>query len=598
MVSLVHRGAAAVLLAVAVAAGPGLSGPVTIRPTGQEALDDSLKGASLLLAAEQEERTSAQDLFAAARADYARFLGALYEAGYYSPVIHILIDGREAAAIAPLDAPAHISRVDVQIEPGPQFKFGRAEVAPVAKGTELPKEFTRGEPALSGLITQAAQAGVEGWRSSGHAKAAIAGQDIVANHPVAQLDAAVTLAPGPVVVFGNLIMQGYQRMRPRRLAKIAGLPTGKVFDPEELTRVRERLRRTGVFSAISLEEAKQLGPDNSMDITLSVAEQKPRRFGIGAEISSYDGAGISGYWMHRNLLGGAERLRVDGAISGIGSDSGTDYSLDFRLDRPATLTPDTNAFAEAGLARVKDPDFQIDKAYAGIGLSHIFSKDLKGDVALRYTYSREKSSTGTTVYKLISLPANITWDKRDNRTNAKHGFYLAGSATPFVGLSGTGSGAQIKGDARGYLSFGSDDRLTLAGRAQLGTVAGADISRVPSELRFWSGGGGTVRGQPYQSLGQAEITGAGLRTGAASLVALSAELRMDITDTIGAVAFVDAGLVSSGEFWSGDTASQSGAGLGVRYQTPIGPLRLDVAAPVSGKTGDGVQFYIGIGQAF
>lgn len=582
----------------AIWAGQALADPVEIRPTGDEDLDSRLSGASLLLAAQAEGRSDAQDLLAAARADYARLLGALYESGYYAPVINILIDGQQAALIAPLDAPATIRAVVVEVDPGPRFEFGRAELAPLAPGTELPEGFVTGAPALSGQVTQAAAAGVSGWRAVGHAKVAVAHEEIIANHPSARLNAVIGLAPGPVVVFGDLILRGHERMSPRRLAKIAGLPTGAVFDPAQLDLVRTRLRRTGVFSAISLEEAEALGPGNSMDITLNVVEQKPRRFGLGAEISTYDGAALSGYWLHRNLLGGGERFRVDAGVSGIGSSTGSDYNIDLRLDRPATLTPDTTAFAEAGLARVNDPDLRTDSAYAGLGFSHIFSEQLKADLALRYTYSHEVSDEGTESYRMISLPMSVTWDKRDEATDARRGFYLAGGATPFAGLSGTSSGAQIHGDARGYISFGADDRVTLAGRVQGAALTGADLSTTPSELHVWSGGGGTVRGQPYKSLGLAEITGATTRTGAASFAAISAELRFAVTDTIGAVAFADAGMVSAGDLWSGASASHAGAGLGLRYKTPIGPLRLDVAAPISGETGDGVQFYLGIGQAF
>ena len=115
-----------------------------------------------------------------------------------------------------------------------------------------------------------------------------------------------------------------------------GLPEGERFDPEEVEDVRKRLRRSGVFSAITLEEAETLNPDGSMDINLTVVEQKPRRIGAGFEISSTDGAMVSAYWMHRNLLGGGERLRIEGEVKDVGSDtSGKDerISISFNYRR-------------------------------------------------------------------------------------------------------------------------------------------------------------------------------------------------------------------------------------------------------------------------
>lgn len=587
-------------VAAALVASTGWAETVTLQPTGDAGLDRTLANASLLVAAQREGRTDAQELMAAAHSDYARMLAALYEAGHYAPVIHILVDGREAAQIAPLDAPRAVNRVQITVQPGPPYTFTRAEVAPLAPGTELPPGFAVGEPALSGLVGDAARAGVEGWRDVGHAKAEVAGQDIVASYPDAGLAAGITLAPGPAVTFGQLLMKGYDRMIPRRLHKIAGLPEGERFSPDALAKTRARLLRTGVFSAVSLSEAETLGPGNTMDVTLTVVEQKPRRLGFGAEISSDEGGMLSAYWMHRNLLGGAERLRVDGKISRIGTAGGADYSAKARLERPATITADTTAFAEVSAGRESDDFFVNRTAEATLGFSHIFSDTLTGSAALGYQYSKLSFDDESYIFSIINLPLSLTWDKRDNSANAKRGFYLSGNVTPYYGLRDAGSGAQLKGDARAYVSFGADDRFTLAGRAQLGTVVGSGIDNTPFDYLFFGGGGGSVRGQEYRSLGYAAVTGEGYNTGTLSLAALSGEVRADITDTIGAVAFVDAARVSLDSLWAGDSAWHAGAGVGVRYRTPIGPIRLDIAHPIGGgyDSGSGVQAYVGIGQAF
>ena len=131
---------------------------------------------------------------------------------------------------------------------------------------------------------------------------------------------------------------------------------------------------------------------------------------------------------------------------------------------------------------------------------------------------------------------------------------------------------------------------------QVGSIAGAALDTVPNDMRFFSGGGGTVRGQDYESLG---ITLNGEDSGGGSLFVLSAEARARVTDSIGVVAFADFGAVGADPFIEDWDNNQSGAGLGLRYLTPIGPLRVDVAVPVEGVTpADNYYFYIGIGQAF
>ena len=136
----------------------------------------------------------------------------------------------------------------------------------------------------------------------------------------------------------------------------------------------------------------------------------------------------------------------------------------------------------------------------------------------------------------------------------------------------------------------------LAGRAQLGALVGPDILDTPPDFLFYSGGGGTVRGQPFQSL--FVDLGGGRGIGGRSFVGVSGELRAKVTDRISLVGFADAGYIGEESFYDGSGAWHSGAGVGLRYDTTVGPIRLDVAGPVSGSTGDGVQVYIGIGQAF
>lgn len=578
-------------------------GPVDLqfRVQGADDLDRPLRNASLISGALSEGRTTGQDVLAAARGDYARLLGNLYDRGYYSAIINITLDGVEAAEIAPLDAPDIVRQVVVSIQAGPRFRFSRAAIAPLAPRTDLPAEYRQGEFAGTGTIRGAARAGVEGWRNVGHAKAEVADQEITADHVNTVVDSRIGLAPGPSVTFGQLNMRGYDRLDPRRLRKIAGLPEGARFDPDEVEDVRKRLRRSGVFSAITLEEAETLNPDGSMDINLTVVEQKPRRIGAGFEISSTDGAMVSAYWMHRNLLGGGERLRIEGEVKDIGSDtSGKDEQITLRIDRPATITPDTTAYVLTSLARMREEDYDEDTGIIGLGFNQIFSDRFTFDTAIQYQFSRVYDDLGETDFKVLALPTSVMWDARDNENNAKRGYYLQGDATPFKGFDGTDSGIRLLGEGRAFYSLGPEDRFTLAGRARLGSVLGSDIQNTPRNYLFFSGGGGTVRGQPYQSLGVEEITGPNgpIKTGGMSVANLSAEVRWQVRERIGVVAFADYGEVWAEDGWNGGSEWHSGAGIGVRYNTPIGPLRFDVAGPTGGDTGEGVQLYLGLGQAF
>lgn len=559
-------------------------------------LQTALIDASLVVAAKREDRTDAETVFAAALSDYARLLDTLYAEGYYGGVVNILVNGREAAEIPLLRAPERIDEVAINVVPGPPFRFGDARVGPLPPGTELPPEFRTGLRARAPAVRSAVEDGVDAWRAAGYAKVRTAGERVSANHRTATLDSVVALDPGPKVKFGTLIIETPSAVRASAIRRIAGLPEGDEFSPAAMERVADRLRRTGAFASVSLEEAEKLGPEGEMDILLSVADQKPRRFGFGAELSSLEGLTVSGFWMHRNIFGGAERLRFDGEVSNIGGEFGTDYRLGARLETPAPFGPNTVGFAFVGIERQDEPDFFSDQIELGFGVNRRFGDRIETEFSLDYLYSETEDDFGNRTFSLLKLPSKGTYARRDDALDPTEGYYVHAELTPFLGLNDTtGSGVRAYADARAYYGLDEENRFVLAGRFQFGSVAGAAINEVHPDFLFFSGGSGTVRGQPYQSL---DVDVGGNESGGRSFVGVSAELRARINDNFGAVAFFDAGYVGAESFYDGSGDWHSGAGLGLRYLTGIGPIRFDVAAPVSGDTGDGVQFYIGIGQAF
>lgn len=565
-------------------------------PASATGLDGQLRDASISVKTVEEEGVTTQDILAAARADYARMVGALYEVGRYGGVVSIKVDGREAADISPLATPSQIRQIVIQVQPGPLFRFSTTRIAPIAPETELPEGFRPGATAYSAVVGEAVDASVETWRNRGHAKVAIADQRITANHAGARLSAEVTLAPGPRLTFGDLVVTRQGAVRPDRIRDIAGLPTGKVYSPEEVRKASRRLRRTGAFSSVVLEDAENIGPGNTLDINATLADAKPRRFGFGAEISSLEGLTLSGFWLHRNLLGGAERLRIEGKVSGIGGDSGgMDYIFSSRFDRPATFNPDTDLYLSARAQELDEPDFRERSIRVGGGFLHRFSDELTGEIGVAYQFTDINDDLGSRTLEHFLLPASLEYDTRDVELNAKKGVYANLELTPFVGLDNDSLGARLYFDARQYLTFGKTDGLTFATRAQFGSVSGAGIAQVPPDMLFYSGGAGTVRGQSYKDL--AVNLGPGLRIGGRSFAAVSAELRARVKDKWSVVGFADAGFVGRDSFWD-NGSSHYGAGIGVRYDTGLGPIRVDLATPLGSNAGDNVELYIGIGQAF
>lgn len=568
---------------------------------GSEDLREAVEAASQVRTLQSEGQTDPQDLLAAARADYARMLAAMYAKGHYSVDVRIRIDGREAAAIPVLEAPSAISVIQIAVDPGAPFRFGQARVQPLAPETELPKEFRTGAIAESGAVSSAVDVAITAWRDTGHAKAFVSAEEVVADHAAQQLDVDVRIAPGPRLRFGRLEIVGEERMRERRVRKIAGLPEGDTFSETELRRAETRLRRTGIFASVAMTEDEQITAPDLLGVTATIVEQKPRRYSFGVEVASLDGVSLSAAWLHRNLLGGGERLGVSADVSNIGSgESGIDYGLEVTLDRPATLTPDTTAGLVLGFSHEDEIDYNLDSVTFGLKFSHVISEKLTARAGLTYDYIDGSDPGGTFTFRNLSLPLGVTWDKRDVANNPTNGFYLDAEAKPFAGFGTTGSGLRATLDSRAYRSLGEPGRFVVAARVQAGAVLGSDLLETPRDDLFFSGGGGTVRGQPYRSLGVAVTRGFGPQflIGGKYFLAGSVELRAKVSDKIGVVGFVDWGSIGLDGFTGSSANSHAGAGLGLRYDTGLGPIRLDVATPISGTTGDGVQIYVGLGQSF
>ncbi|MEO0860956.1 MAG: autotransporter assembly complex family protein [Pseudomonadota bacterium] len=562
-----------------------------------ETLADPLRAASLVAEAIQEDLPQRRDVIAAAQADYQRLLAVLFEQGYFGPEISIQVDGIEAAALPSVGQSGTVQAVSIRVTPGARFVFGQAEIGPLPPGATPPEGFAPGAPAGTEILRTASRDGVEAWRARGHAKAELTRQQITADHRQNTLNAALSLGPGPRLTYGPTRVSGNEDVRTSQIERIADFRAGRVFDPDDLDDAAKRLQRTGAFRSVSITEADRIGPGDTLPMEVQVVERLPRRIGFGAELGTTEGLGLSAFWLHRNLTGYADSLRLEGEIEGIGGDSGgEDFRLSFAYNRPSTFNPETDLFVDGEIESLDQPDFSSDALGFNIGARRVASDEFTYTYGVGYRRSRITDAFGTRNFSIVSLPLSAEYDRRNDPLNPTDGYFIAADLRPFHGFTTAGTGVRFLADLRGYQHFGAEDQTVVALRLQMGSVVGPSLQDTPADDLFFSGGGGTVRGQPFQSLGVTLDNGR--RVGGRSFLGVSGEVRQRVTDTIGVVGFVDAGRISGASDWSdGDT--HVGAGLGVRYNTGIGPLRVDLGVPVSGP-GDntGVQIYIGIGQAF
>ena len=573
-----------------------------------------VEGASSLIADEDKPASGAAGLLAKARGDYRRILGALYADGRYGGTISIKVGGKEASDIPPDATLPNPAPVTISVDPGPQFLFATARVENMAPPPIDPKDvvdrpedqgFAPGDVARSTAIVKAERLAVDAWREQGHPKARIVSREVLADHNNNRVDATIEVDPDRRAVFGPVGVTGTERMDPEFVAFITGLQPGVEYDPDEIERARKRLSRLEVFRSARIEEAEAITSGGLLPITVAVQEQKLRRFGLGGSYSTLDGAGFEAFWLHRNLFGRAERLRFDARISGIGDQSydPQDYSylLGVSFTKPGVFTPDTDFISSLiGERKVLDAYTQT-SVTADAGFTHVFSDELSGKVTANISKSRfDDDFFGKRDFLTAGLLGGLTYDSRDSKVDPSRGYFLEGLLSPFYEFEYGNFATKFTAEGRTYYGFGEKDRVILAGRLKLGTIVGAEVAELPPDQLFFAGGGGSIRGYAYRNVG-VNVTrdGEDFVIGGRSLIESSVEARIRMTETIGVVGFVDAGYVGEESFPDFAENMRVGVGAGLRYNTGLGPIRLDFAVPLDPTDDDpDFAFYVGIGQAF
>lgn len=597
---------------------PGTTKPVpagalayapTINLDGADAgLLDALKEASLLVTDKDQGAADVAALAARARADHDRLLAALYAEAHYGATISIRIAGTPLEDMRGLSAEpaidAHPIHVDIAIAPGPLFRFGAVQLAATRPHDDAPAMnpadygIEPGAPARSTAIITAIERLQEAWRMRGFPLASVARKEIAADHARNLVDVDIAIDPGPPAVYGWVNVTGAKRIETGTIAAQSALKPGRRYDPRDLKRARERLRKLEGVESVRIIEGREVDASGGIPVTLEVSERKQRYIGATASMSTLDGGEARAYWGHRNLLGEGERLRVDAALGQIGNHGidDTDLKLGAEFVKPGILDIDTDLFTEFRLEREHPDTYESRFVKGRVGLMRRMSETLSGSVALETRYEEIEDAFGRNQYLPVSMTGELVHDSRDNRLDPGSGYHATLTLKPTADalvhaayVSGTASLAT-------YRALQDDDRVVLAGRILGGFVAGATVADVPASERLHAGGGGSVRGYQYRSLGTLVD---GRVVGGLALIGASMEARIRLGDRFGIVPFLDIAAVSHDTSLRFADSVYVGAGVGLRYYTALGPLRLDVAVPLGDHHGQsGYGIYLGLGQAF
>ncbi|MGD9914817.1 MAG: autotransporter assembly complex family protein [Rhizobiaceae bacterium] len=568
---------------------------------GDSSIRSAMEDASSLYNDRERPVSGSLGLMAKARGDREQLVAALYQEARYDGVVEVSIAGQSLDELPP-DAEFRNEPVPVTIsvDPGAVFRLGAVALEGDAADL-IPSDYglVAGGDAGSETILKAEGEMVTRLKEEGRPLARVSDRKIVADHDTSTLDVTLVLEAGPIAGYGATTVEGTETVDAEFTAEMAGLEPGRTYSPEELRKARERLLTLEVFSSVSVREADALDANGAIPINVEVSERKHRYFGVGVTVSNTEGFGIEGYWGHRNLFGRAERLRIEGSIARIGDTTQfgkLNYNAAILFEKPGVLGP-TSKFFTNTRGVFEHPDAYDKFSFrTGAGLEYGFLDDHTVSGELAVEWSKVDDVFGSRRHLLVSIPLQYVFDNRDNRLNPTTGFRALAFVEPTYDLLTKSSFVKLRAEASAYQSISSDDRFVVAGRVATGSIMGAGLAAVPADRRFYAGGGGSVRGYAYQGIGPRNA--AGEPTGGLSYVEASVEMRIGVTDTFGVVPFIDMGSVSvtpTPDF----SNFRAGAGIGIRYLTPFGPLRVDAAMPLNrGPYDPRFGIYAGIGQAF
>jgi translocation and assembly module TamA len=452
--------------------------------------------------------------------------------------------------------------------------------------------WRRNMPARASALLEAEQEWLAHVRSQGFPMARYVVRRYTPDHVRRRLDARLEIDPGPRAVWGETVIKGAVRMREDFIRNELSLTPGEPFNPARLDESRARLIRLGLFSSVALTPGTAPDEEGRLPVELVVRERRPRTIAAGVRFTTDEGWGTRAEWEHRNLGGRAERLRL-------AADYGEALrALDARVAMSQFGHPRQRLLLSARAAEESPDAFDSRSLRSGAMLEREWRQLFwaRGGVAFRLSEVNQFDEDEN--YVLLSLPLETDWNTSGNPLDPRGGFRLFARVEPFYDLEERDRGfVKSAATLNRYQRLNRERTWVLASRATIGSIVGAGASQVPADERFYAGGGGSVRGYAYQSVGP-------LRDreplGGRSLLEVSCELRAQVTASLGGALFVDGGAAYEENVPNFDEPFRWGAGVGVRYFTAVGPLRADFAFPLDRREGIDkfFQFYLSLGQAF
>ena len=608
---------------------------VDFAPTGDKSQDATLRATSELVSLRKSAPVSPLGLIVRARGEMERLKTVLESNGYYQSSVTIHIDGRALNDPGLADALAELpkkqdARVQVGFVLGPLYHLRTitidGELPPAARGI-LP--LTSGDPAVADNVLAAGATLLSTLEDQGYAFARVDPPVAYEDATLPELDVTFHVETGVRASIGEIRFEGLKRIHEKLLRRRLLLHTGEQFSASAVERARTDLLSLRVFAAINVQVGTKTDSTGGVPITFLIRERLRHAIGVNAAYSTDLGGSAGVTWTDRNVFGNAEQLTVAASLINAGGDAtnGLGYDTSIKYILPDFGHRDQSLQFAVGAVKQYLEAYDQTALTTGITLTRKLNRlwtvsagvttaeeQIIQDQPFICTVATATCKVGaidpnpiTHDYTLVGLPLTVTYDSTSLKSpldDPTHGMRDSVSLTPTRSLGQTSATFLISViKFAGYFDLDhilptDPGRSVLAARALAGIAQGAGEYSLPPDQRFYGGGSSTIRGYSYQSVGpQVPLTDNPI--GGTAITAGGLEYRQRFGQGWGAAFFVDGGQVSN-KLILLPSDLYFGVGAGVRYFTPIGPIRLDIAVPLRhyDTNYDAFQVYVGLGQAF
>ncbi len=513
--------------------------------------------------------------------DLPRIETILESQGYY-----------DAAVSVDLDMKRDPFRVTFRVESGMQYHFHRIQLqfsGPADPALmKIKPQLRKGNSVVAAQVFEDQRHILTLIQRQGYPFPVLGKRIVTLDRDRHQVDLLLEFDPGERSVYGDFEVEGLESVNRKYIRRQLPWKLGDPYDAKQLADFEKKLLRTGLFGTARVVPQWAAGDTNAIPVKITVTERDKRtlRFGVGY---SDIGPSVSLRWKHRNFLGSGEDFQASFTWSEI------ERGVKATLTRPGFMRSNQSLVLDFDASRETPEAYDSNKARATTLVLRDFTQKIQGGLGVGYQYSRVEQLFSDENYGLVFFPLLLELDYRDDKLNPVRGGHGFGRTAYYNDTLGSDSFLKSVVEGRHYFTIWEKHRLSSALRLMVGSIDGASASSVPADERFYTGGGGSIRGYEYQAVGPTAPDGTPL--GGDKLLEFSAELRLQPGRRLGYAVFMDGGSISTGGF---DTDFRYGAGLGLRWFTGIGPLRADVAYPLNPDSTqrERVQFYISLGQAF